>query len=290
MAIYRAYSYRFYFPEGYYHELFLRGRKDLSKTIPRQQVKGAGPRKPAMPEAEPNFYLMDFMPATGSEAASTNPTAAASLSGLMIPSAANANVSQPSLESSWMSSLYPSIFMAPSAAATSSALTNALQQQQLQQPHHGMMVSGSGAMEQGNFDSLVAALGGSTSASQFGFVRQANANLLPSSTAANRFPNLGGDSSLFSMLNPGTLPTMPSFEPSNADLMRREVSMAAANFRNAPVMYGQQDRDTGNILLDAYAAALQSEFTDHSGAGAFRRRPSSGDDSFRDFISRNSSA
>lgn len=41
---------------GYYHELFLRNRPDLAEHIRRTKVKGAGHRKAAMPETEPNFY------------------------------------------------------------------------------------------------------------------------------------------------------------------------------------------------------------------------------------------
>ncbi|CAB9499087.1 shock factor protein 4 [Seminavis robusta] len=43
---------------GYYHEMFLRGHPELATQIPRQKLKGKGPRKPATPHNEPNFYTM----------------------------------------------------------------------------------------------------------------------------------------------------------------------------------------------------------------------------------------
>jgi hypothetical protein len=242
-----------------------------------------------MPEAEPNFYLMDFMPPGGSDAQGSN-LAAASVSGLMMPTSASSGaLVQPTLESTWMSSLYPSLFMptVSSSAASSGVLATALQQ-----PQQGMIMPGSGPTGQGNLESIFAALGGGTATSQYGFMRPTS-HVLPSASAAvNRLPALGGESSLLSMLNSGTLPQMPSFEPSNADLMQRNMSVAAANLhlRNPPA-YGQE-RDSGNILLDAYAAALQSEFTEPRGTGSFTQHghPSSSEDSFRDFFNRNSSS
>lgn len=43
---------------AYYHEMFLRGRPDLARRMRRVKCKGNGPRKPANPELEPNFYHM----------------------------------------------------------------------------------------------------------------------------------------------------------------------------------------------------------------------------------------
>lgn len=47
---------------GYYHELFLRGKRFLAHRIPRCKLKGQGARKPTSPETEPNFYLYSFLP------------------------------------------------------------------------------------------------------------------------------------------------------------------------------------------------------------------------------------
>lgn len=47
---------------GYYHELFLRGKRFLAHRIPRIKLKGQGARKPTSPETEPNFYLYSFLP------------------------------------------------------------------------------------------------------------------------------------------------------------------------------------------------------------------------------------
>lgn len=46
----------------YYHELFLRSKRFLAKDIPRLKLKKTGPRKPADPDSEPNFYLMPYLP------------------------------------------------------------------------------------------------------------------------------------------------------------------------------------------------------------------------------------
>ena len=43
---------------GYYHALFLQNSPHLARQIQRHKVKGNGPRRPAQPEAEPNFYSM----------------------------------------------------------------------------------------------------------------------------------------------------------------------------------------------------------------------------------------
>ena len=43
---------------GYYHELFLRGKKFLAFRIQRVKIKGTGVRKPSSPHTEPQFYSM----------------------------------------------------------------------------------------------------------------------------------------------------------------------------------------------------------------------------------------
>ena len=42
----------------YYHELFLRGRIDLTKRMVRTRVKGNGSKAASSPATEPNFYTM----------------------------------------------------------------------------------------------------------------------------------------------------------------------------------------------------------------------------------------
>lgn len=44
---------------GYYHECFLRGRRDLCATIGRTRVKGTRVRTARDPETEPDFYSME---------------------------------------------------------------------------------------------------------------------------------------------------------------------------------------------------------------------------------------
>lgn len=43
---------------AYYHEKFLKGKPGLASQIKRIKKKGTGPRKPANPDTEPNFYQM----------------------------------------------------------------------------------------------------------------------------------------------------------------------------------------------------------------------------------------
>lgn len=45
-----------------YHELFLRQRPVLASRVERIRLKGKGPRKPAAPDLEPNFYRMTILP------------------------------------------------------------------------------------------------------------------------------------------------------------------------------------------------------------------------------------
>jgi hypothetical protein len=49
--------------DAYYHELFLRSKRSLANQIPRTSVKGQGPRRPSSSEDEPNFYVMEYLPA-----------------------------------------------------------------------------------------------------------------------------------------------------------------------------------------------------------------------------------
>ncbi|CAB9505930.1 Heat stress transcription factor [Seminavis robusta] len=45
---------------GYYHEMFLRGRPDLLKRMTRVRVKGIGCKLAPSPNTEPNFYRMPY--------------------------------------------------------------------------------------------------------------------------------------------------------------------------------------------------------------------------------------
>jgi len=50
---------------GYYHELFLRGKRPLTRKISRTKVKGTFVRGRSSPESEPNFYAMPFIGCDG---------------------------------------------------------------------------------------------------------------------------------------------------------------------------------------------------------------------------------
>jgi hypothetical protein len=60
------------FAEGYYHELFLRDKRFLAKTMKRTKVKGAA-RQPYLPDSEPHFYDLPFLPAIGGGNVSRGP-------------------------------------------------------------------------------------------------------------------------------------------------------------------------------------------------------------------------
>ena len=47
---------------SYYHELFLRGKRFLTRRMKRMKIKGSGARLASNPEDEPNFYNMSFLP------------------------------------------------------------------------------------------------------------------------------------------------------------------------------------------------------------------------------------
>ena len=44
--------------EGYYHELFLRGKPYLAENMVRQRIKGTKIKGAANPDEEPDFYSM----------------------------------------------------------------------------------------------------------------------------------------------------------------------------------------------------------------------------------------
>lgn len=56
---------------GYYHELFLRGRIDLVARMNRIKVKGTGVRAKANPDEEPNLYVYPAVDPTASEVLAT---------------------------------------------------------------------------------------------------------------------------------------------------------------------------------------------------------------------------
>jgi hypothetical protein len=47
---------------GYYHDSFLRGKRQLCQNMTRQKIKGTRVRRALEPAMEPNFYSMPFMP------------------------------------------------------------------------------------------------------------------------------------------------------------------------------------------------------------------------------------
>jgi hypothetical protein len=47
---------------AYYHELFLRGKRFLTRRIPRIEKKGTGPRKPKTSRNIPDFYALPIVP------------------------------------------------------------------------------------------------------------------------------------------------------------------------------------------------------------------------------------
>jgi len=46
---------------GYYHPMFLQNSPQMAQNITRHKLKGTGPRRPAQPDQEPNFYAMPLL-------------------------------------------------------------------------------------------------------------------------------------------------------------------------------------------------------------------------------------
>jgi HSF-type DNA-binding len=63
---------------GYYHELFLRNKKDLASAIPRLRIKGNGVRTKSNPACEPDFYKMPTAPAVTAVPKTIEPSIATS--------------------------------------------------------------------------------------------------------------------------------------------------------------------------------------------------------------------
>lgn len=68
---------------GYYHELFLRGRLDLVDKMQRIKVKGTGVRAKANPTQEPNFYLYPSVDGNNVPTTVQQPVPSATLSGAL---------------------------------------------------------------------------------------------------------------------------------------------------------------------------------------------------------------
>jgi hypothetical protein len=72
---------------GYHHELFLRGRPELTRGIQRLRIKGCGPRRGRRDEiVTPDHYAMPFLPvpgtgSTGANVALNHPLAPSVVSG-----------------------------------------------------------------------------------------------------------------------------------------------------------------------------------------------------------------
>jgi hypothetical protein len=81
---------------GYYHPLFLRGKRFLAQRIIRVKIKGTGSRKPA-PADEPNFYEMSSLPdiATSTSASATKLSAFPSFMAHVNSDATAAQLAQP---------------------------------------------------------------------------------------------------------------------------------------------------------------------------------------------------
>lgn len=61
---------------SYYHESFLRGRRELCVNMTRQKVKGTKVRRAMAPALEPQFYSMPFMPTKKGETKMEMPSTA----------------------------------------------------------------------------------------------------------------------------------------------------------------------------------------------------------------------
>jgi hypothetical protein len=57
-------AHRFSWLTGYYHPKFLRHSRTYARFILRTKIKNDGPRKPASPDDEPDFYAMPALPDT----------------------------------------------------------------------------------------------------------------------------------------------------------------------------------------------------------------------------------
>lgn len=81
---------------AYYHDMFLRGRPGLALRMKRIKFKGQGPRKPASPQSEPNFWHMPFVTKPGDEVKTQQQQREESSRGAETPSMLNyANVDEP---------------------------------------------------------------------------------------------------------------------------------------------------------------------------------------------------
>lgn len=240
--------------QGYYHDLFLRGRGDLCKLIVRQQVKGTGPRKPDAPEKEPNFYEMEFMPDSRNEEEQkmSTPTAlfgagnlevasSTSLSSMMMESAARAPRNL-STESSLLAPLYP-------ATSSASFLDFRASPSVLPALQHHQQGLGLVASAQHGFDPVISGL--RAASHPYGF--PLSAAMLSTSTQAPIFPHQRTDSygfpyfpfqsiGGFDFPNFLTMPSVASMpQPSLRDILQRD-SLDASIFNITAVQPLRQNQ------------------------------------------------
>lgn len=201
-------SFRFH-TLGYYHEHFLRGRKDLCTLIQRQQVKGTGVRKPASPANEPNFYIMDYMPATSRSdnndcmqlPASAIPTSNSNSLSDMIRNSSKL-ASETATACSMATVLYPTPFSGSSCSGIASAsfphvaAGNIFDTSNLNNPnwqshrHRSMTALGSAQQQQHNLPRL-SGMGGTPSSMQ--------GRAMPTSVTHSTMPSGGVDRETFNV-------------------------------------------------------------------------------------------
>jgi len=117
-----------------YHQLFLRQKNFLAGRIQRLKLKGNGPRKPAAPDQEPNFYRMTFMPSQGDREQGPNHGGPpAFTSGRMQNQAARVSreysASDPRIESTTMDSHHISLSYKANQESLTSLMTRPIQKQ-----------------------------------------------------------------------------------------------------------------------------------------------------------------
>lgn len=123
---------------GYYHELFLRGKPGLAARIQRQKLKGTKTRRAASPESEPNFYTMQPMPASRN-ASFPKPAIApfTTTTGGNLPSTLPKSVCGGGSNALTLQKIVPSLFSPASFETT----VHLVPQQQGQPRQHGLMVT-----------------------------------------------------------------------------------------------------------------------------------------------------
>jgi hypothetical protein len=263
---------------GYYHELFLRGKRDICRNIRRRQVKGTGTRKPDAPESEPNFYLMEFLPeskcteddkkmppklsalAMGNNITSNNNTldASISLTGMMTPSAVALTSRQPTVDSSMSSSWFPSSFEAPTSTL------HQQQQHQQQQMNLGPLIAalhsaGSTTPQAVMLRAALASLTSNQPLTSSSLV-DAAASSLTSVSAPSPLNSFQGGLEAFASAAPGQhasfLSAFQTNNTHNRDLWSSLTQLPPlVGDPNTRCLHGQ---GSNNSTLEALAAAMQS--------------------------------